>query len=254
MRTAALSRSMVCTLRNRASTPLVLTSATRLSAPGLGFGVGWVRAGAAANDLTAREHRGRKRAHRRKYQDQDRAGGGLLERLEEGLRRVGRHAIRVVHDEDLAQPHGRPERGPALQLANLVDADGPGPTGVPLGRRGHDQMQVGMLALGHERARAAMAAAPSGRSRARTGGPPRRPARPCSSRPGRPHQGVGVRNTRPGQSAAEEGNSPRLSLDHAIGHADSPPLCSPRPPRPGQAAREARISRTRLGSARRISR
>src|SRR5262249_61548456 len=96
-------------------------------------------------ELAAREHGGRQRARALEHEDQHGASRRLLQRLEEGLRRLARHAIGVVQDEYLVPTERRLERGPALELTDRSDTDRPRALRIALGWRGNDQVDVGML-------------------------------------------------------------------------------------------------------------
>ena len=166
-------------------------------------------------------------------------GGRLLERLEERLRRVGRHPLGLVEDEDLAARRRGPQRRLTLQLADRVDADGPGASGLDSGGVGSDHVQIRVLARGRSseaaprRTRAAVAIRPE---------------------PVGPDERVRVGDAVARERAAQQVDRARLVRDALKRHGRSPRRS--RAPRASTSTggRDARISRTRLGSARWISR
>src|SRR4029450_8052340 len=129
--------------------------------------------GEEAADLAAREYRRGQRAELGQDQDDHSTGGWLLERLEEGLRRRQRHRVGLVHDEYLHRRLDGSERGQTLELADTVHADRERALGIRLGRRGLDQVHVGMHAardtLGGARRGRAAAAHEGGGERLRGG-------------------------------------------------------------------------------------
>src|SRR5258705_4827736 len=80
--------------------------------------------GAEAHHLATGEHGRGQPADLGKHQDDHGPRWRLLERLQERLRRRGGHLLRLVHDEHLPGRLGGPERRPALQLADCLDAQG----------------------------------------------------------------------------------------------------------------------------------
>src|SRR5882672_7564170 len=100
--------------------------------------------GPEAYDLAAREHGGRHGAELLQDEDDHRAGGWLLESLEESLGRRPRHGLGLVDDEDLPRRLRGPQRGQPAQLADVLHADRLRALGIALGRRGLDQPHVGM--------------------------------------------------------------------------------------------------------------
>ena len=100
--------------------------------------------GPEAHDLAAREHGGGHGAELLQDEDDHRAGGWLLEGLEERLGRRPRHGLGLVDDEHLPRRLRGPQCGQPAQLADVLHADRLRALGITLGRRGRDQPHVGM--------------------------------------------------------------------------------------------------------------